>query len=188
MEELSLVRPSIEYKEQAIEYINEFIECNSQIHGVASLDKYLDNYDEWLSRLEMYRNMALGSVPGRVPAETFMLVRETDKRLIGMIDIRLMLNEYLLNYGGHIGYSIRPSERRCGYASYQLYLALKYCLDKEIDRVLITCDKENIGSAKTIISCGGILENEILEEDGSLCQRYWIEVSDNVKKLSKKYE
>lgn len=188
MDDLKLVIPSKEYEKQAIEYINEFIEFNSQIHGVASLDKYLDNYDEWLEKLEQDKNMIPGSVDGRVPAETFSLVRKFDNKIIGMINIRLMLNEYLLNYGGHIGYSIRPSERRRGYASYQLYLALKYCLDKGIDRVLITCDKENIGSAKTIISCGGILENEILEDDGSLCQRYWIQVSDSVKRLSKKYE
>ena len=188
MEELRLVRPSMEYKEQALEYINEFIEYGSLIHGVGSLDKNLDDYDGWLIKLEKERNMIPGSVPGRVPAETFMLIRELDNRLIGMINIRLMLNEYLLNYGGHIGYSIRPSERRRGYAVYQVYLALKYCLDKKIDRVLITCDKNNIGSARTIINSGGILENELIEEDGSICQRYWIEVSDSVKKLSKKYE
>ena len=131
--------------------------------------------------------MIPGSVPNRVPLNTFMLVRELNNRLIGMIDIRMMLNEYLFNYGGHIGYSIRPSERRSGYAMYQLYLGLKYFLDNNIDKVLITCNKENIGSAKTIINCGGILENEILEEDGNLLQRYWIDVSNSIKKLSKKY-
>lgn len=187
MEKLKLVRPSIEYKEQAIEYINEFIEYGSQIHGVASLNNYLDNYEEWLSKLEFNRNMIPFSVPGRVPAETFMLIRESDNRLIGMIDIRMMLNEYLLNYGGHIGYSIRPCERRRGYAMYQLYLALKYCLDKEIDKVLITCDKKNIGSAKTIINSDGVFENEVMDNDGNILQRYWINVPISVKKLSKKY-
>ena len=188
MKDLKLVSPSIEYKEQAVEYINEFIEYGSEIHGVGNLDKYLDNYEDWLSKLEFNKNMIPGSVPGRVPAETFMLIRESDNRLIGMIDIRLMLNEYLLNYGGHIGYSIRPSERRCGYAMYQLYLALNYCLDKEIDRVLITCNKYNMGSAKTIINSGGILENEVLGDDGNILQRYWINVPISVKRLSKKYK
>ena len=131
--------------------------------------------------------MIPGSVLNRVSSNTFMLVRELNNRLIGMIDIRMMLNEYLFNYVGHIGYSIRPSERRSGYTMYQLYLGLKYCLDNNIDKVLITCNKENIGSAKTIINCGGILENEILEEDGNLLQRYWIDVSNSIKKLSKKY-
>lgn len=188
MEGLRLIRPSKEYREQAIEYINEFIKYNSLIHGAANLDKYIDNYDEWLLKIEHERNMIPGSVEGRVPAETYMLIRLKDNKLLGIINIRLMLNEYLLNYGGHIGYGIRPTERRKGYASYQLYLALKMCLEKGLDRVLITCDKENIASAKTIISCCGVLENELLEEDGSMCQRYWIDVSDSVKKLSKKYE
>ena len=188
MEDLKLVIPSMEYKEQAIEYINEFIEYGSEIHGVGNLDHYLDNYEEWLSKVEFNKNMIPGSVPGRVPAETFMLVRESDNRLIGMIDIRMMLNEYLLNYGGHIGYSIRPSERRRGYAMYQLYLALNYCLNKEIDRVLITCNKSNIGSAKTIINSGGVLENEVKDNDGNILQRYWIDVPISIKRLSKKYD
>ena len=188
MEGLKLIRPTKEYQEQAYEYINEFIEYNSQIHGCGSLDKYMGNYDEWLLKLEHNRNMIPGTVPGRVPSETFMLIRESDNKLLGIIDIRLMLNEYLLNYGGHTGYGVRPTERRKGYNSYQLYLAMKFCLEKGIDKVLITCDKENIGSAKSIINSGGILENEVVKEDGSLLQRYWIDVKDNVKRLSKKYE
>lgn len=188
MEGLKLIRPSKEYREQAIEYINEFIEYGSEIHGVGGLDKCIDNYDEWLLKLEEDKNMIIGSIEGRVPAETFMLIREKDDKLLGIINIRLMLNDYLFNYGGHIGYGIRPTERRKGYATYQLYLAMKLCLEKGIDRVLITCDKNNIGSAKTIINSGGILENEVLEEDGNLCQRYWIELAENVKRLTKKYE
>lgn len=188
MEGLKLIRPSKEYEEYAIEYINEFKEYNSQIHGVGGLDEYMDDYDGWLEKLEKYRNMKPGSIEGRVPSETFMLIRESDNKLLGIIDIRLMLNDYLLNYGGHIGYGIRPTERRKGYNSYQLYLALKFCLEKGLDKVLITCDKNNIASAKTIINSGGILENEVLEENGGICQRYWISVDDSVKKLSKKYE
>lgn len=188
MEGLRLVRPSMEYQEQAIEYINEFTKYGSKIHGSGGLERYVGDYDEWLRKLEQDRNMIPGSANGRVPSETFMLIREGDNRLIGIINIRLMLNESLLNHGGHIGYGIRPTERRQGYAMYQLYLAMKFCLEKGIDRVLITCDKNNIGSAKTIINSGGILENEIVLEDGTLLQRYWIELEDNVKKLSKKYE
>ena len=188
MEGLKLVRPTKEYQEQAYEYINEFIEYNSQINGTGGLDKYMDNYDEWLLKLDRDRNMIPGTVLGRMPSETFFLIRESDNKLLGIINIRLMLNEYLLNYGGHIGYGIRPTERRKGYNSYQLYLAMKYCLEKGLDKVLITCDKENLGSAKTIINSGGILENEVLEENGSMLQRYWIELDVNVKRLSKKYE
>ena len=188
MKGLKLVRPNKEYQNQAIEYINEFNKFGSKIHGCASLDNYINNYDEWLLKLEKDRNIVPGTIEGRVPSETFMLIREEDNKLVGIIDIRLMLNDYLFNYGGHIGYGIRPSERRKGYASYQLYLGLKFCLEKGLDKVLVTCDKDNIGSAKTIINSGGVLENEVLRENGDICQRYWIEVEPSVKRLSKKYE
>lgn len=92
-----------------------------------------------------------------------------------MIDIRHRLNEFLLNFGGNIGYSVRKSERRKGYATEMLKLALKKCIELNIKKVLITCNKDNIGSAKTIISNGGILENEIFDpDDNKMTQRYWI--------------
>ena len=188
MEKLKLIRPTKEYEEQAIEYINEFIEYNSIIHGVGGLNNYINDYDGWLDKLEKDRNMIPGTISGRVPSETFMLIRVSDNKLLGIIDIRLILNEYLLNYGGNIGYGIRPTERRKGYNLYQLYLALKFCLEKGLDKVLITCHKDNIGSAKSIMNAGGILENEVPLEDGNILQRYWIDVESSVKKLSRKYK
>ena len=85
-----------------------------------------------------------------------------------MIDIRHRLNDYLLNFGGHIDYSVRKSERQKGYATEMLALALIECMKLNIKRVLITCDKDNIASAKTIINNGGILEGS------GITQRYWI--------------
>ena len=90
-----------------------------------------------------------------------------------MIDIRHRLNDYLLNFGGHIGYSVRKSERQKGYATEMLNLALKECVNLGIKKVLITCDKNNVASAKTIINNGGKLENEIAKED-RITQRYYI--------------
>ena len=90
-----------------------------------------------------------------------------------MIDIRHRLNEYLLQFGGNIGYSVRPSQRRKGYATEMLALALEECRKLGLDRALVTCDKSNIGSAKTIQKNGGVLENEVLEGD-RITQRYWI--------------
>lgn len=95
--------------------------------------------------------------------------------LVGAVNIRHYLNDELLKTGGHIGDGIRPGERRKGYATAMIALALEECRKLGIKRVLMTCDKNNIGSAKSIINNGGVLENEI-EEDGHVEQRYWIQL------------
>ena len=82
----------------------------------------------------------------------------------------------MLLEGGHIGDGIRPSERRKGYATLMIKLALEECKKRGINRVLMTCDKDNIGSAKSIMNNGGVLENEIIGEDGKTIQRYWINI------------
>ena len=113
--------------------------------------------------------------PDKVPAFTYLAVLQQTGELIGMIDIRHRLNEGLLKFGGHIGYSVRPSRRRQGYAVEMLRLGLEECRKLGIDRVLLTCDKTNIGSAKTIQHNGGVLENEI-ETPDRITQRYWIKL------------
>lgn len=125
MEKLIHIKPCKEYEQQAIEYIQEFFKYKSDINGVGGLNRYLNNYDEWLLKLENDRN----TIPSenKVPKETFFLVRVSDNKIIGMINIRLALNEKLKKYGGHIGYSIRPTERRKEYNKVNLYLGLKEC-------------------------------------------------------------
>ncbi len=109
-----------------------------------------------------------------VPADTYFLVDETG-RIIGAINIRHQLNDYLYKFGGNIGYGIRPSERRKGYATTMLKLGLEKCRALGMEKVLITCDKSNTASAQTIIANGGVLENEVLH-DGEVVQRYWIKL------------
>lgn len=94
---------------------------------------------------------------------------------MGAVNIRHYLNDKLFETGGHIGDGIRPSERRKGYATAMIGLALEECRKLGIDRVLICCDKDNIGSVKSIQRNGGVLENEV-EENGNIVQRYWIEL------------
>lgn len=94
---------------------------------------------------------------------------------VGAVNIRHYLNEELLRTGGHIGDGIRPGERRKGYATAMLALALDECKKLGISKVLMCCDKDDIGSAKSIIKNGGVLENEV-EEDGHIKQRYWIQL------------
>lgn len=108
-----------------------------------------------------------------VPSSTFFL---TDGCvLLGAIDIRHYLNDRLFNVGGHIGYGIIKSARGNGYAVRMLELAVPILKSLQLDKVLITCDKTNIASAKTILNFGGALENEIFDGE-KIMQRYWVEI------------
>ncbi len=189
MKKLKLVEPSLEYKDKAIAYINEFYEYNSEINGSGGLHRYLDNYEGWLLKLENDRNYIANEE--RVPADTFFLVREEDDRIIGMINIRYVLNERLGDFGGNIGYAIRPTERRKGYNKMNLYLGLLKCQEHGLKEVMLDCDKENLGSAKTMQALGGKLVKEryIKNEycDG-IVQDYIIDVAKAIELNREKYE
>ncbi len=119
-----LVEPNIKHKEQAIEYINEFSKNNSSINGVGGLDRYLNDYKEWLIKLEDDKNRIPDE--NKVPAETFFLIRENDNRIIGMINIRLVLNERLKKSSGNIGYkdnlgSAKTIQALCGKLEKEYY-------------------------------------------------------------------
>jgi len=109
---------------------------------------------------------------GWVPATIYFLVTQR-KSVIGSLHFRHELNEKLLLNGGHIGYGIRPSERKKGYATKMLGMFLATIDKKKYEKVLITCDEDNVGSYKTIENCGGALWG-IIESDGKRRRRYWI--------------
>jgi len=114
---------------------------------------------------------------GYVPNTTYFLMRGGNDKILGRIDIRHRLNDHLRNNpGGHIGYAVAPSERRKGYGTQQLRLALEICKTMGLSPVLVTCLKENIASAKVIQKNGGVLEDERVSKEGKVFQRYWIEV------------
>lgn len=175
---MKLVFPTKDYEDKAKEYIQEFFDFNSEIHGSGYLDSYLekDEYKEWVSKVSAKTKRANVS-ENKVPSYTYFYVREENMKIIGMIDIRLELNDFLLTEGGHIGYSIRPTERGKGYGTMMLQKALEFCKSIGLNKVLIICDKVNNASAGVIKNCGGQLENEIYSEKyGEVLQRYWIEV------------
>ena len=187
MEEFYFEEPSIERKEEALQYINEFIENNSDINGTGGLDRYLDNYEGWLVKIKLDRQEE--QPEGRVPALTYFLIRDNDNKIIGMINIRIKLNEYLKKHGGHIGYSIRPSERRKGYNKINLYLGLKVCQENGVDDAMLDADLDNPGSWKTMEALGGIRVDEYVDEETHKeCVRYIIPVNEALNKYKSKYE
>jgi predicted acetyltransferase len=110
-----------------------------------------------------------------VPSSTYWLVNE-DRKIIGVVNIRHRLTEKLFHSGGHIGYGIRPSERRKGYATKLLSLSLEKAKELGIQKVLVVCDADNIGSEKTILNNGGIRDTDYVTEDGNVVKRFWIEL------------
>lgn len=170
-ERIHLVTPSPEWKDVIMDYKREFLEHEDTIPGAAGLDT-ADTFEDWYGA--MCDNLNEETVrAGLVPASTFLVI-SYEGRLVGMIDIRHRLSDFLFHFGGHIGYNVRKSERRKGYATEMLALGLMQCKELGIDRVLITCDRENIASMKTILKNGGILENEV-PHDGKIIVRYWID-------------
>ena len=174
---VKLIKLTKEYESALAEMIDEWKEdqeINHTNHSPWAIFKndYHD-FDYYLENLEIK-----SEGDGMVPDSVFFLLDEDRNRLLGAVTIRHYLNEFLLRAGGHIGDGIRPSERRKGYATEMIRLALIECKKLGMNRVLITCDRDNIGSAKSIINNGGILENEFVNSDGEIEQRYWITLCD----------
>ncbi|MDR0916120.1 MAG: GNAT family N-acetyltransferase [Oscillospiraceae bacterium] len=167
---LTLVFPTAEHERAALAYRQEYFDIGVlDINGDGGLD-YASDYGAWL--LKIAYDMTTEH-EGHVPATTYFSV--LGGKIIGTVQIRHYLNAELTVKGGHIGYGIAPSERRRGYGTAQLRLALEKCREMGITRVLITCAKENIASARTIQRCGGVLENEV-DHEGGVIQRYWVEL------------
>lgn len=171
MDRIRLVLPTKEFEEQVLCYKREFKENRERMYGATGLSK-AKNYEAWLTILSNNQNIETLR-EGLVESSTYLAVRIEDEKVVGMIDIKHRLNGYLLRFGGHIGYSVRKTERRKGYGSEMLGLALEQCKAMNIHEVLLTCDKDNLASASIMIRNGAVLEDEILEK-GKVTQRYWI--------------
>ena len=164
---MKLIWPSMEYDKSIQAYRQEFLDSGDSMDGGGSLRKF-NRTQDWLDRVETNKR----------DQTQYIYIRETDGKMVGIIQIRHCLNDYLEKYGGHIGYSVAPSERRKGYATQMLKLILPECAKLGIGRVLITCVQGNEGSKRTILNNGGIFESTVFDsEDGCWLERYWIELS-----------
>lgn len=172
MEQLRLIKPTIKLKNEYLDMLEDWKKAGEKlVPWVLSFDP--SNFPAMLEKLE-HMSLGIGLNENQVESSTYWLVND-ENRVLGATNIRHRLNESLLKKGGHIGYGIRPSERRKGYATEILRLAMEIAREKGMKRALVTCDAENLGSARTILKNGGVLETEIIE-NGVSCQRYWIDL------------
>ena len=165
---MELRRPTLADKETILNMMAEFEQTQSA-HDGGFWDAENFDYEEWLET-NLNKEMGIKLPKNRVPSIQFVLFDKSDHAL-GFLSLRLRLNEGLLNHAGHIGYSIRPSERGKGYAKESLQQGLQIAKEKNIKRALVTCSTENPASRAVILANGGKLEDV---RNGT--ERYWIEL------------
>ena len=177
VEGMRFIRPTEEYLDQVWAYKQEMAAADSSMDGTGPLRR-VESAEEWLKYSRTCETIEKSEK--LVPATQFILVRESDNKLVGMLQVRHCFNAYLEKYAGHIGYSVRPDERRKGYAKAMLKEALKFCREElGLEKVLITCLTENEGSRRTILSCGGVYEYTIHEpDDNEDLERYWVSTKE----------
>lgn len=172
---MKLIEPTIEYDKQIQSYKQECLACESPMDGTGSFMRY-ETTAQWLDKVNAYKNPE--TVPeGKVQATQYIFVREEDGKIVGMLQIRHCLNDLLREFGGHIGYSVVPSERRKGYATQMLALGLDKCRELGLDKVLVTCKVSNEGSRKVILKNGGKYDSTVYwPEREEALERYWIDL------------
>ena len=171
-----LIKPDETMLDEIASYRAAFLDAGQKLYGSGLLPEFEDPKD-WLhhNRISEHRE----TVPaGRVPSEQFVLFRMSDQKIVGMITFRHEFNDFTREFGGNIGYSVHPDERRKGYAKRMLTECLDRCRAFGLDRVLITCRVENEASRRTILACGGVYEKTVYcERDDATLERYWVELT-----------
>ena len=175
MDEMMLVEPGMAYAAEIAAYRQEMLDAGSEMDGCGNLRRCEDP-KEWVERnLAMKHEETLPDKKKLVVSTQFAYVRKSDGRILGMLQVRHYLNDYLREYAGHIGYSVRPSERRKGVATAMLRAALPFCRSIGLDKVMIACEPTNPGSRGTILNNGGVYWRTVhfQPEDIDL-EQYWI--------------
>ena len=165
---MELRRPRLVDKETVLEMMAEF-ERTQSAHDGGFWDAENFVYEEWLKNNQDHE-MGINLPEGWV-LDIQLVAFSRDGQAVGFLNLRLHLSDFLLEEGGHIGYSIRPSERGKGYAKESLRQGLQVAKGKNIERALVTCSTENPASRAVILANGGGLEDV---RNGT--ERYWIDV------------
>jgi len=182
MDGLYLKFPTIDEKEKWIEYIKEYRKDNPKSKPLSCTEDL--DYEAWLEKIEK-EHYGIDLQEGRVPSSVYFLMNSD--RIVGHISIRHNINnEFLSLYGGHISYGVRPSERRKGYATIMLNLALKKCEELGLTDVMVTCKETNAGSIRTIEkNCGVLKEIVFIPEENCRFRKYWINIKEALYKKGK---
>ena len=162
----SLVKPTEAYAEQIKAFKEEFADCPDWLHGARGL-RYSKNPEEWFRYIAEHEENYT----------QFLYVCTADSKIVGMIGVQHRPDGPEETWGGHIGYCVCPSERKKGYATQMLHDVLPYCKSIGLDRVLLTAGDENVGSVRTILANGGVLENYVMTPRHDVpVGRYWIDI------------
>lgn len=176
MSGIVLKKPTEEYAEQIMAYRRDFLETGDEMAGCCGLHKF-ESFEEWLAKVK--KLSAPETCPrDHAPDTQFIAVRESDNKLIGMIDLRHHIDHPVLSlFGGHIGYSVRPGERRKGYAKEMLRQCLEKARERGLHWVMVSCNDHNPGSERTILANGGVLQREtFVPEKNETIKIFWIEL------------
>ena len=180
MDQILLIESQQMYADEIWKFRQEILEYDaeneSQFAGCLSLDVSKSS-EEWIKICELRKSEKTCDDAGTaVPAHTYLAIRKRDDKVVGVIDLRHHINHPILGtWGGHCGYSVRPSERGKGYAKEMLRLNIQNAKSMGIEKFLVTCNSENAASEKVIIANGGVFE-KIIDVDGCKMKRYWITV------------
>ena len=176
MSKIQLIRPSLEYAEDILNFRKEVLEAADEdcFAGCCNLEDY-QTAEDWI---EIVQNLEKEETcpKNRVTANIYIAVRVDDNKIVGVIDFRHHIDHPILSvWGGHIGYTVRPNERNKGYAKEMLRINLLYCKAFGLQKVLITCNEDNIASERTIIANGGVYDNTVCVDNVNI-KRYWIDL------------